>query len=618
MHLRFSVINLLAATAASVSAVATGPAPEHPTVTAALNPGPAPPHLNARQDPSSPIPSPPFSAPLRPSPSAPSPSQPSPSPPFPTAPTPLPTSCASSLTAILAALPTPPTTAGPDFSRWAVASAPIQLVAAAISNNNNYASFGGTDTDVDALCARAATAATAPPALATAYASYLNEVQSWRYDVEGDAYRLAGACGYEVGLGLELLMATEAAMCTSGLSASVVPWKTAGAGAVSWNAAVPRPTGVPRAVVVLVVARIAIIGKEGMGSFVRPGGFEPPFKSGSEPAFQGPFTTLLSASSRVSASPSALSPDSSPPGTTSDDFIGGPSPGQASSSQPFFRDNQPESQMVISLLIVAAITLVAAPFITIYCHRRRRRQREQLEDELETGQHRSMQDNIISPGDLNGDRGDRGDHGGIRYFETSRRGSWEAAIADADAALQEYREERCRGLREEGLNELGEPPPPYKRESDLPCPIPYESPAAGRPESNRNSNEPGPEEDRHPPPTSPSSPPKDDIELQPLPSHDHPGSQTTPTVAQEPLPGTTTTIPPPALHPPPTAFFHPPRQSAPTSTSRSGTSPLPRRQVLPRQNGSERERERERVRNKNRNRNRSISRGRSRSRTEWV
>lgn len=53
-------------------------------------------------------------------------------------------------------------------------------------------------------------------------------MQSWRYDVEGEAYKLAERCGYEVGLGVELLMATEAAMCASGLKASVKPWSTGG------------------------------------------------------------------------------------------------------------------------------------------------------------------------------------------------------------------------------------------------------------------------------------------------------------------------------------------------------------------------------------------------------
>lgn len=52
----------------------------------------------------------------------------------------------------------------------------------------------------------------------------------WRYEVEGGAYELAERCGWQVGLGVELLMATEADMCTSGLAASVAPWKTMGVG----------------------------------------------------------------------------------------------------------------------------------------------------------------------------------------------------------------------------------------------------------------------------------------------------------------------------------------------------------------------------------------------------
>jgi hypothetical protein len=85
--------------------------------------------------------------------------------------------------------------------------------------------------NVGSLCSRAAAVVTPPPELAKAYADYTDAVQAWRYAVEGDAYALARRCGHHVGLGLELLMATEAAMCTSGLSASVAPWATQAASA---------------------------------------------------------------------------------------------------------------------------------------------------------------------------------------------------------------------------------------------------------------------------------------------------------------------------------------------------------------------------------------------------
>lgn len=66
------------------------------------------------------------------------------------------------------------------------------------------------------------------PELAAAYSKFLDKVQMWRFAVEGDAYRVAGECGGFIGLGLELLMATEAPMCISGIRATVRPWSTGG------------------------------------------------------------------------------------------------------------------------------------------------------------------------------------------------------------------------------------------------------------------------------------------------------------------------------------------------------------------------------------------------------
>jgi hypothetical protein len=112
--------------------------------------------------------------------------------------------------------------------------------------------------NIGSLCSRAAAVVTPPPELAKAYADYTDAVQAWRYSVEGHAYRLARNCGHHVGLGAELLMATEAAMCTSGLSASVAPWATqgahaAGSGGGKKNGAAGVGVGVGFAVGVAVV-----------------------------------------------------------------------------------------------------------------------------------------------------------------------------------------------------------------------------------------------------------------------------------------------------------------------------------------------------------------------------
>lgn len=116
-----------------------------------------------------------------------------------------------------------------DLPAWASTAAPIQKVLSVIHNNYAYRALGD---DAVAWCAAAAAAVTPPASLSAAYSQYLDQVQSWRFDVEGRAYALASKCGYQVGLAAELLMATEAAMCTSGLAASVVPFKTAGVGAL--------------------------------------------------------------------------------------------------------------------------------------------------------------------------------------------------------------------------------------------------------------------------------------------------------------------------------------------------------------------------------------------------
>ncbi|KAK4222974.1 hypothetical protein QBC38DRAFT_488630 [Podospora fimiseda] len=93
--------------------------------------------------------------------------------------------------------------------------------------------------------------------LAAIYSGFLDDVQTWRFAVEGDAYRLAGRCGGMVGLGLELLMATEAPMCVSGIRETVKPWATGGVGGgISVSLGVRR--GLEGVVRVGVVMRIVI------------------------------------------------------------------------------------------------------------------------------------------------------------------------------------------------------------------------------------------------------------------------------------------------------------------------------------------------------------------------
>ncbi|KAK4459568.1 hypothetical protein QBC42DRAFT_183061 [Cladorrhinum samala] len=137
-------------------------------------------------------------------------------------------SCLPSLSSILAPFPTPP----PLVVSWNSAAILRISSAANRADENVFASALGAANKVQALCTAAASGIapmpTHAPELAAAYSKYLDQVQMWRFAVEGDAYRVAGECGGFVGLGLELLMATEAPMCVSGIRATVRPWSTQG------------------------------------------------------------------------------------------------------------------------------------------------------------------------------------------------------------------------------------------------------------------------------------------------------------------------------------------------------------------------------------------------------
>ncbi|KAK4195972.1 hypothetical protein QBC40DRAFT_258498 [Triangularia verruculosa] len=136
--------------------------------------------------------------------------------------------CLSSLSALLSPFPTPLPTSHPNFPSWASASPPpILAISSLLSTNQSFSPQFGNSTDE--MCFSAVSPITpSPTALIPAYSAFLDDVQSWRFAVEGEAYRLAEKCGGGVGLGLELMMATEGPMCTSGIRESVRPWATGG------------------------------------------------------------------------------------------------------------------------------------------------------------------------------------------------------------------------------------------------------------------------------------------------------------------------------------------------------------------------------------------------------
>ncbi|KAK0668817.1 hypothetical protein QBC41DRAFT_365157 [Cercophora samala] len=137
--------------------------------------------------------------------------------------------CLTSMSALLSGFPSPSSLENTLFPSWASASPPPILVisSALASSNQSFSPQLGDSTDE--MCFSAVAGITpSPTELVAAYSAYLDDVQSWRFAVEGEAYRLAEKCGGGVGLGLELMMATEGPMCTSGIRESVKPWATGG------------------------------------------------------------------------------------------------------------------------------------------------------------------------------------------------------------------------------------------------------------------------------------------------------------------------------------------------------------------------------------------------------
>ncbi|KAK4657908.1 hypothetical protein QC762_202050 [Podospora pseudocomata] len=137
--------------------------------------------------------------------------------------------CLTSLSALLSGFPSP-SSSDPLFPPWASSSPPpILIISSALSSNQSFSPELGLGDSTDEMCFSAVAAITpSPTELAAAYSAYLDDVQMWRFAVEGEAYRLAEKCGGGVGLGLELMMATEGPMCTSGIRESVRPWATGG------------------------------------------------------------------------------------------------------------------------------------------------------------------------------------------------------------------------------------------------------------------------------------------------------------------------------------------------------------------------------------------------------
>ncbi|KAK4159111.1 hypothetical protein QBC43DRAFT_339390 [Cladorrhinum sp. PSN259] len=236
--MRFTQTAILLTTA--VTLVAAGPAPG-PAPAALITPGPIPfpaAQLQGRQDLGLPtpqiLPSPQDQStqpPSDPSTSTNSPSQESSSPSQILAGTITGTgteTCLPSLSALLAPFPTPP----PQVVSWS--SAAILSISSIIMSQNlsSFPSALKASSHVPGLCTAAASGLAPMPTqdkdLAKTYSAFLDKVQMWRFAVEGDAYLLAGRCGGMVGLALELLMATEAPMCVSGIRQTVRPWATGG------------------------------------------------------------------------------------------------------------------------------------------------------------------------------------------------------------------------------------------------------------------------------------------------------------------------------------------------------------------------------------------------------
>ena len=164
-----------------------------------------------------------------------------------------------------------------------------------------------------------------------------------------------------------------------------------------------------------------------------PDGFEPPFSIPSQ--FPSSFT---SAPTQTSTALSTVTT------TASSSFV-------PNSDQPptrFLSAEHPWAWVLIPIGIIVGIGCLAA---FLHSSRRRRRRRRQAAQMAATAMHQRRRSRSRNDGDL------------------------EAGSLEWDRASQ--REQRARNLRLEGLNELGEAPPPYEKSPHAPSMLPAPLPA---------------------------------------------------------------------------------------------------------------------------------------------
>ncbi|KAL2142216.1 hypothetical protein VTI28DRAFT_1414 [Corynascus sepedonium] len=223
----------------------------------------------------------------------------------------------------------------------------------------------------------------------------------------------------------------------------------------------------------------------------------PPFRSGAP--FSNQFTTLLSIATRLTApssarsSPSWLSlTDILPPMETNTErggfggfggFDGGsgsndgrPNPNTASSSEPFFEGSRTQEQIAVAIITIVVLALILAPCVAAYysgryCRRttagplifrRRRRRFPPRHNELSIPTQRPFSLDLGSGLDQPPRTATMRD-----LPRRSQVGGNSWADVETRAILQGQFDAHYRNLRAEGLNELGEPPPPYKADEDI-------------------------------------------------------------------------------------------------------------------------------------------------------
>ena len=211
-----------------------------------------------------------------------------------------------------------------------------------------------------------------------------------------------------------------------------------------------------------------------MASFAPPEGVEPPFGSGAP--FQGPFTTAPGSPSGASSSgypSSTFSSSSTPssgssPSTTTDpsnpDYFSS-TPGTASSSRNPTSGEQLRNPILAGFVVVAVLALSVIGFI--FALRRHR-----------TRHIKHLAGTRPPPPTPNPAAGGGGGNGDSSRAPDWRRDNWDVDPEAAAAMTAEVHAQYERQLREEGLNELGEAPPPYKKAGSLRRTAPSEPPAA--------------------------------------------------------------------------------------------------------------------------------------------